>query len=269
MIKNISEINYITFKGGIRDKVFITLVVISILSFLLLIPSISSLSMRQVREVAVSLSLSLVSFVSLVLTIFIAINLVYKDMEKRYLNYIISTPITREYYILGKYFGLFTIIGFCILVLSLFSVIGITIASKLYESRTPMLWSNYFMSIFFDFISLMIIASISLLSSSFSTNIFVPLFVTIGTYIVGNTTQMVMDYIKSPYGKELPLISIYLSKLAYYLFPNLTAFDIKVKAIYGIPLSFNYIIVTFLYGIVYIVIILSLTVLIFRKKEIL
>jgi ABC-type transport system involved in multi-copper enzyme maturation permease subunit len=267
MKKYLIEIAKVTFKGGLRDKVLITLIVISILCFLLIVPSISSLSMRQVREVSVSLSLSIISFVSLVLTIFISVNLVYKDMEKRYSQFIISTPVTRDTYIIGKFLGLFLIIGFSILVLSMFSISGIFIASRLYESQLPMLWGNYAISILFEFISLMIVASVAILFSSFSTNVFLPLFATIGSYIIGNSTQMVMDYIKSPYGRELPSLSIYISKFAYYIFPNLSAFDLKVNSIYSIPLSINHLSISFLYGLLYIIIILSLSVIIFHHRE--
>lgn len=263
------EIAGVTFKGGVRDRVFITLVIVSILCFVILVPSVSSLSMRQVREVAVSLSLSIISFVSLILTIFLGVNLVYRNIERRFAHSVISLPVSREKYILGKFIGLFSIMGSGLIIMSVFSVVGITIASKLYQSDIPMLWENFIAAVFFEFIILIIISSISIFFSSFSTNLFLPLFATIGTYIIGNVTQPVMDYINSPYGERLPMSSIYISTIVYYIFPNLSAFDLKFNAIYSRPISPMYMVTAIAYAALYIIIILSLSALIFRKRELL
>lgn len=265
----ILEIVKITFKGGVRDKVFITLLVVSILCFIILVPAVSSLSMRQAREVAVSLSLSIISFVSLILTIFLGVNLVYRDMERRFVHSVISMPISREAYILGKFLGLSAIIGVGIVIISVFSLIGITMAAKLYKSSFPLSLENLMAAVFFEFVLLMIIAAIAIFFSSFSTNIFLPLFATIGVYIIGSVTQTVMDYINSPYGERLPMSSIYISTIVYYIFPNLSAFNLKFNAIYSLPVSVTYMAATLAYATLYIVIVLGLSMLIFRRRELL
>lgn len=261
------EISKITFKGGIRDKVFITLIIISLISFLFVVPSISSMSMRQVREVSVGLSLTIISFISLILTIFLGINLVYRDMDRRFVHFTLSMPIGRDEYIIGKFMGLCAIIGTGFLILSLSSTIGITISSNIAKSGAVMAWENFIAALFLDFLSLVIIASISTLFSAFSTSIFLPLFASLGFYIAGNSIQTVSEYIKSSYGENLPFLSVLISKIAYYILPNLTAFDLKFNAIYGIPLSFGYLLSVIGYGLIYIVIIMSLTILIFRGRE--
>lgn len=265
----ILEIVKITFRGGVRDKVFITLLLVSILCFIILVPAVSSLSMRQVREVAVSLSLSIISFVSLVLTVFLGVNLVYRDLERRFAHSVVSMPISRETYVLGKFLGLSAIIGAGVIIFSVFSVLGIAVSSKLYKSTLPMLWENFLAAVFFEFIMLMIIAAIAVFFSSFSTNLFLPLFATIGTYLIGNVTQTVMDYINSPYGVKLPLSSIYISTVVYYLFPNLSAFDLKFNAIYSLPVSPIYMATMLVYATLYIVIVIGLSMLIFRRRELL
>lgn len=268
-MKTILEVSRITFKGGIRDKVFITLLIVSVLCFILLVPAVSSLSMRQVREVAVSLSLSIISFVSLILSIFLGVNLFYRDMEKRFTHSVIALPLSRESYVLGKFLGLSCIVGGGMVILSLFSIFGISIASAISRSSIPMLWENFIAAVFFNFIMLIIIGAISIFFSSFSTNLFLPLFATTGVYLVGNVTQAVMDYIRSTQGKNLPALSIYLSKSAYYIFPNLSSLDFKFNAIYSLPLSPGYMAAVFSYALLYTVIILGFSLLIFRKRELL
>ncbi len=258
----------VTLTGGRRDKVFITLIFISVISFLAVIPAASSLSMRQVREVAVNLSLSTISFVSLVLTVFFGVHLIYRDMEQRFVHAVLPLPISRGSYLIGKFLGLSAILAIGLTILSLFSSIGILIASATYKSQIPMLWENYVAAVFFEYLELLILASFAVFFSSFSTTVFLPLFSTVSVYIIGNVTQSVAEYIASPYGQKLPRFSIYISKAVYYIFPNLTAFDLKAKAIYSLRMSFSDLSFIFLYAVLYILIILSASLLVFRRREI-
>ncbi|HWR59825.1 MAG TPA: hypothetical protein VN328_13140 [Thermodesulfovibrionales bacterium] len=268
-MKIISYIAEITFKGGLRDKVFITLLAISVLCFLVLIPAVSTLSMRQVREMTVSFSLSTLSLVSLALTVFLGVTLFYRDIERKFAHSVMALPVSREVYVLGKFFGLSAIIAAGIVILSIFSVAGILTVSGLYSSTIPMLWENFAAAVFFEFISLIVLASIAILFSSFSTNIFLPLFATLGFYVIGNATQAVMDYINGPHGAKLPAFSLYLSRAAYYIFPNLSAFDLKFYAIYSLPLSPEHMATLLAYAILYLIIVLSLALIVFRKRELL
>ncbi|MDY0302111.1 MAG: ABC transporter permease, partial [Trichlorobacter sp.] len=59
------DIILITLKGIFRDRVFQGILVLGIL--FLFIPSAASLSMRQVTELSITLSLSLISFILLLL----------------------------------------------------------------------------------------------------------------------------------------------------------------------------------------------------------
>ncbi len=266
-ISKVIGIALITFKGGIRDRVFITIILVSLVCFFFVVPTISSMSMRQVKEVSVGLSLSIISFVCLVLTLFLGVNLIYRDLDRRFAHTILSLPIRREVYILGKFFGLCSIIGIGFLILPLSATFGIILSSQIARTGT-ILWENFIAALYLDFIGLVIIAAITAFFSSFSTNVFLPLFGAIGFYIGGNSIQTVSEFIKTSYGEKLPLFSVLLSKFAYYILPNLTVFDIKFNAIYGIPLSATYLLTVTAYGITYIAITLTLTVFIFKKREI-
>jgi ABC-type transport system involved in multi-copper enzyme maturation permease subunit len=94
----------ITVKGIFRDRVFQGIMMSAL--FFLLIPSISSLSMRQVVELSITLSLSLISVIMLLLSIFLGGSSLWKDMERRYTFSVLGLPITRTSYLLGKFFGI-------------------------------------------------------------------------------------------------------------------------------------------------------------------
>lgn len=266
-MKKALELAKVTFIGGVRDKVFITLIIISFLCFMIFIPAASSMSMRQVREVAVSLSLSVISIVSLVLTVFLGVNLVYRDIEKRTAHSIIALPVSRESYIVGKYLGLLGIVGTGLFILSVCAAAGVLVASGIGRASLPMLWENYLAALFFEFIVLSITAAVSVFFSTFSTNVFIPLFATLGVYVIGSASQAVMDYLKSPNGGDLPAVTHYLCQAAYYVFPNLAAFDFKFHAIYSMAMEPGVMAFVAAYGLLYVSGVIGLSMIAFRKRE--
>ena len=78
----------ITLKGIFRDRVFHGILMAALI--LPLVPSISQLSMRQVTELSITLSLSLISFILLLLAVFLGGTSLWKDMERRYTFSVLS-----------------------------------------------------------------------------------------------------------------------------------------------------------------------------------
>jgi Cu-processing system permease protein len=266
LIKSIASI---TFKGGVRTKVFITLLALSGLCYLVIIPAFASFSMRQLREVATSLSLSLMSLVMLILTIFLGIQLLYKDIENRIAHFTLSQPVSRDSYLLGKFSGLVMILGISAGIMTIASSVTLVIADKMYQADLPVNWENYLLAVVMEFLKVLVIAGFAVLFSSFSTNLFLPLFGTVGIYIIGSASQSIYDYVRSAYGQKLPYITVLISKFAYYVIPNLSVFDYKFHAIYNLPVNIKSAGIALSYALLYVSITLCLSILIFRKREIL
>src|ERR1035437_8053441 len=94
---------HITLKGIFRDRVFQGIMVLAVL--FLLIPSAASLSMRQMTELTTTLSLSLISFIMLLLAVFLGATSIWKDIERRYTFSVLSLPLSRSTYLIGRFFG--------------------------------------------------------------------------------------------------------------------------------------------------------------------
>jgi choline-glycine betaine transporter len=62
-------------------------------------------------------------------------------------------------------------------------------------------------------------------------------------------------------------VTVKLVQGAYYLFPNLSLFDIKTQAAHGLAIPMTYIFWTICYGIVYICLVIVFAAFFFRKKE--
>jgi ABC-type transport system involved in multi-copper enzyme maturation permease subunit len=255
----------ITLKGIFRDRVFHGILVVALI--LPLVPAISMLSMRQTTELSITLSLSLISFILLLLAVFLGSTSLWKDIDRRYTYSVLSLPITRSSYLLGRFLGTALFLALSSLLLGVVSLIVVWVVSSGNPPDRPVVWSNLACSVIFDAIKYMLLVSIAFLFSTVSSSFFLPVFGTISMYFVGNSSQQVYDYVNSQPAQTLSLFARKSAAFLYYILPNFASFNFKVNAIYGLPLSSYGLIMTLLYGIVYSGIVLSFAAILFERKE--
>lgn len=255
----------ITLKGIFRDRVFHGILMTALV--FLLIPSISALSMRQVTELSITLSLSLISFILLLLAVFLGGTSLWKDIDRRYTFSILGLPLTRGEYLMGKFFGSAFFLVFASLILGAAAFLVVYLASSVYPSERPIIWVNIAFCILFDALKYALLIAFAFLFSTVSTSFFLPIFGTIAMFLVGNATQQVFEYVNSAAGKNLSLIVKQCAIGLYYILPNFSAFNLKINAIYGLPLSTEGLILTAGYFAVYTAIILTISVIVFSRRE--
>ena len=254
----------ITIKGILRDRVFQGIMMIAVL--FLAVPSISTLSMRQVSELSVTLSLSIISFILLLVSIFLGATSLWKDIERRYTFSVLGLPLSRVEFLLGKFAAIVAFLTFTAFVLGLLACAMIWFASTAYPPTRPVVWSSIVLAILFDLFKYTFLVGFAFLFSTVSTSFFLPIFGTIAVFLVGGATQQVYDFIRSAEKAFSPFVNQIVTGL-YYLLPNFSAFDLKVHAVYGVPLSFSGIALTIGYFIIYLAILLSLSSIIFSRRE--
>jgi ABC-type transport system involved in multi-copper enzyme maturation permease subunit len=226
--------------------------------------------MRDVGKVAVDMALSTVSFAGLLLVLFVGIDLMAKDLDKRTIYMVLARPISRQQYILGKMFGMSLLIVTTVFILSLFSVISIVLIKWANPDYFPRFsWGLVLLAVAFIALSLILVSALSVLFASFSSTSFITLVFTIISYIIGQSASTVKTLVEAPEtaGITVSPVTVKLVQAAYYVFPNLSLFDIKAQAAHGLPISATYIFWTVFYGTVYICLVTVFASLLFRKKE--
>src|SRR5256714_566391 len=93
------------FREAVRDRVLYNLVL-----FVLLLTAgaifLGELSAGQETKIIIDLGLSAMLLFGVFIAIFVGVGLVYKEIERRTLYAILSKPIGRGQFLLGKYLGL-------------------------------------------------------------------------------------------------------------------------------------------------------------------
>ncbi len=243
-----------TFKEAARNKIFYLLLFFAVF-FIIGSKVISFLTVGDREKIIIDMGLASINFFSVMVAIFTGINLVFKEIEKKTIFNILSKPVKRSDFILGKFFGL----GITTLV-SL-SVMGLIFFLFLLINSVQIvpLMILYFA---YMYVELLIIISISILFSSFSTPILSSIF-TISIYLIGHvvwTFNTLKDRIAGGFEKTV-------FYLTYYIFPNLEKFNLKSSVLTAEMPGLNSILLTLLYGLFFTSGVLFLSIVIFSKRE--
>lgn len=259
------DIVRITLVGIFRDRVFYGILMVALI--FLIIPLVSSLSMRQVTELSITLSLSLISFILLLLSVFLGATSVWKDIERRYTYSVISLPISRGTYLVGKFIGISLFLLLITIVLGSIACLVVNFASGIYPSERPILWSNLLLCFIFDALKYILLVAYAFLFSTVSTSFFLPVFGTIVIFLAGSATQQVYDYINSPSSAMLSPVAKKFASVFYYVLPNFSAFDLHVNAIYGLAVPAQAILLPSLYFVIYTSLVLVAATMVFARRE--
>lgn len=266
MFSGMFEQLLLTLRWALRDRILHAVMGVGLL-LLLLIPVFSRFSMRQVQESALTLILSVSSFVLVLLAIQLGSSAVYRDIERRYAVSTLALPLPRGSFILGRFVGisLFLVITAVVFV-SLASIL-IPFAASINPPDRPAIWSTVFVAFGFNVCMAILLVAVSMLLSCVSTSFALPFFCSIAIYLAGSASQQVYDFLHSSAAiNQSPLVKL-AGDIFYYLLPNFSAFDLHLQAIYGLPLVAEQLLTTFAYFVLYVGILLVLSIVIFERRE--
>ncbi len=268
-MRKIGLVAHITFKDCLRSRVLYGIPAMGLVLFGVNL-IFTGLFSWDLGKVAVDIGLSTVSFSGLILIFFFSITMMANDMEKKTLYLILSRPISRTQYVLGKYAGLGVILVFSSLVLGLCGALSVWVATS--SLGVPLAegfsWFGFFLSIVLQTLSLLVLLCLSLLWVTIASHPFTALLLTLMTYFVGQNMENVKNIILSTRLMDPNALSIKAINLASWILPNLAVFNIKTTIAHGLPVDPSFTGLTCLYGLSYIGICLCLSIWIFRKKEI-
>ncbi len=265
-MKAIWSVAHNTFTEAIRDRVLYSLILFAILMILssLLFASISA---EQYNKIVKDLGLTVISLIGIIISVFLGMGLVYKEIDKNTVYNIFSKPIRRYEFILGKYLGL----AFTLLVNTMAMGVILFLIVLYTETRHEELITFYYggiyiseliKAIYFEYLEFLVIIGIALVFSSFTTPVMTLLF-TFFVFAIGRFSsdlRLFAEEVKNP-------VVEYISEIIYRVIPNLEKFDVRSEAVYGGDVSWMLIFYTTVYAVIYTFVLLILAILIFQNRE--
>lgn len=267
-MRNVRAIALITFLEGLRGRVFFGLFLLALALFSATYV-LSYLFPRDVIKVAVDLGLGITSLVGLVLTLFLGTQLLAKDLEKRTIHTVLAKAVSRSEYVVGKFAGLSSIIVCAMVILGAFAGLAAWIVDLVTSDVYGVVhWPAFAASLGAMTLMFVLLTSVIVFFSSFTSSTFVALGLTLVVYLIGQSIEEIKNFLAS--GAEGIAISPAFGKIvavAYYVFPNLAALDFKTHAAHGLPLQASAVAWAIAYGAVYTAVMVALAAWIFRRRE--
>jgi ABC-type transport system involved in multi-copper enzyme maturation permease subunit len=256
IIPRIGHIASNTFREAVRDRVLYNLI-----AFVLLLSGaaifIGQISIDVERLVVVNLGLTAVSLFGVVIAIFIGIGLVSKEIEKRTLYTVLSRPVRRWDFIVGKFFGL----AGTLVVNTFFMAIGVFGALLYVAHKFSAADAQILVALYFIILEFLIICSLSLLFSSFSSPLLSAVFA-FSLFVIGSFADDLRGFAGMAHG-----FTRWIATGAAYLVPNFSALNVISSVAHQQSLGARLIAQNTLYAVFYTVMALSGAVLIFERRN--
>ena len=256
-MKRVGIVTLNTFREAVRDRVLYNLVFFALLMMLAGVV-VGQISIGIEESVIVSLGLSAISVIGLLISVFIGVALVSKEMEKRTLYALLAKPVRRWEFLLGKFGGLVLTLAVntAAMAAGLFLVM-LYLKHSLQREDAVVLVAVYFI-----WLKLALIVALALMFSCFTTPLLAILF-TAGLYIVGLYVQELRNL---PVDVMSPAMAAF-TKWLSYLLPNFENFNVMAMAAHGRTVPGTLILQNTLYAVTYCAIVLTGAAAVFSRKN--
>jgi ABC-type transport system involved in multi-copper enzyme maturation permease subunit len=253
-IKKIYSIAFFTAKEIIKSKILLNVLMLGVA--LMVVTYVAfSFTYGEAARVALDFGLGMLSISSVGIAIFIGVGLLSKEIENRTVYMIISRPVPRYAFILGKLLGLITVLVLNIVLLASLTILCYFLAGGEYNS---LILLSILFTIIESIIVLLFVCVMSLLTSPTLS-----VLLTIMTYISGHA---ISETKLTSFAKHAPGLMEALN-FYHFVLPGFYKLNIKDFILYKQTIEISYISNTIAYGIVYSLFLTTLAILIFERKN--
>jgi ABC-type transport system involved in multi-copper enzyme maturation permease subunit len=253
-VNQVAAIAVNTFRETIRDRVLAVIVVFA----LVMIAGglwLGSISLGEQGRMMKDFGLVAVTFFGLIVAVFIAASLVHKEVEKRTVFVLFSKPVSRASFITGKFLGLCVTMAVVLAGMGVFLFLLVWVVA--HEASWMLLAATAMV-----FVQLIAIMAVTIFFSTLGSAILASV-LGICVFVAGQLSHNVLSLTRLGHNA----LTEALSWVVYVVIPNLSAVDVKAGVVGESTLSWGEIGVWTLYLLAYVVVVLALATLVFRRKE--
>lgn len=218
MTQRIQAIAFNTFREAVRDRLLYNLVFFALL-LVASAPLLGQISIGVQRVLLINLSLTAISIFGTVISIFVGISLVSKEIEKRTLYPVLARPVGRGEFILGKYCGL----AGTLLVNTAAMALGFYVALFLMTQHLTRADANILIALYFLLLQFCVIIGLALLFSAFSSPLLSAL-LALSLFVAGTFADDLRGFAQMAHGP-----AGWLAIVISYVIPNLASLNVITR----------------------------------------
>ena len=250
----VSSIAFNTYREAVRSKILY-----SILFFGIFIIGFSAalgeFSFYQNERVIKDVGLFALSTFGSLMAVFLGVSFVYKEIERKSIHNILSKPVRRWQYFVGKFLG----IVFTLYLQLLLMFVVLCVILFFWVEHVPI---NVVIAFVLICVEVTIVTTIALLFSSFSTP-YLSGFMTLGAYLIGKGGAFIRRFAE---GRDEVVLQAVLD-VADRITPALYVFDISAQVTYDLRVPGRFIYHAVAYGFCYSVVVIMVGILVFSRRD--
>lgn len=243
-----------TVREAVRNKLLYTLLFFAIFiigSGVLL----GTLSYSGSERILQDFGLAAIRLFSVAIAIFVGVSLIHREVERRTVYTILSKPLSRAEFLLGKYVGLVVTIWMQMAIM----VIAFVLVSL---STGAPLNSGHALAFGLTAAELAIVVAVATFFSSFTTPMLASFF-SVGIWAVGHLTRDLRDI-----GATSDAASVrHATQIFHRVMPDLESFNFSLGAARELAFSASDFWLPLIYGVGYISVLLVLAIAIFERRD--
>ncbi len=243
-----------TVRQAVRSRLLYTLLFFGLVLIATSV-GVSSLSYVESERIVQDVGLAAIRLFGVGIAIFVGVGLIHDEIERRTIYTMLSKPLSRSEFIVGKYMGLL------LTVWAQLAIMSLAFLAVSWVVGAPLGW-NLVAALGLVGIELMVVVAVATFFSSFTTPLLSSLF-SVGIYLAGNLSRD----IRSLGFQSGDAIVEFAGQALYRALPDLQSFNLTVQAVHGLPISSLEIGLPVVYGMGYSVVLLMASALIFERRD--
>ena len=253
-IARVVAIAHNTLREAIRSRVLYTLLIFA----LLLIGAgvlVATLSYVERERILQDIGIAAIRLFGVAIAIFVGVGLIHKEVDRRTVYTILSKPLSRTEFLIGKFVGLvFTIWMQMAIMVVAFAAVCLAMGSPLGGVHVA--------AFVLTGVELALMVAVATLFSAFTTPMLASFF-SGGLWVVGNLTRDLRDI-----GAQSPVESVQtLTRWLHRLLPDLDSFNFTIEAVHGLPVMVSDVSLAGVYGVGYAAVVLLAAVHVFERRD--
>ncbi|HEU0029613.1 MAG TPA: ABC transporter permease subunit [Kofleriaceae bacterium] len=260
MIGRIWAIALNTFREAVRIRVMYGILVLVVGANLMSLV-LGELAATEQARVTRDVGLAGISLFGSLTAIFLGVFLLYTEVQRRTIHAIVSKPIERWEFVVGKYLGMALVLTVLVVVFAL-AMLGM-----LAFQDVP-ITSAIGKAVILQWFEVMTVAAIAIFFSSFSTPFLSGIFA-LALWVIGRVTPDIEAATRA----SSPVIQ-WVTKITLYIIPDLHLFSVSGRTVEGVSVSVNgefvswgYVGLSALHGLGWIAGLLAFAALLFHRRD--
>ncbi len=243
-----------TFRESIREKVWLIVLffgaIIIASSFFL-----SPLAVGAKQKIILDVGLASISILGVLTAVLVGSTILHKEMDKRAIYIVLTRPVGRFEYLLGKLGGIVsTIVTLIVVMAAIFLVTAYMGGSSLNAKVAA--------AIYLSILEMTLMSAVIVFFSTFTTPVLTSFF-SVCIFVAGNLSADLRAFAQKFGGTATK----WMMDCLYYVLPNFKVFNLRHEAVHDLPFNMQDLTAATAYAFVYCVAVIYFAYLVFREKE--